>query len=84
LLLHALKILRKRAARTTSTAHLDDSKLIKLFEIYFEALSRLSGRTGLSTSSSSSAGKFVLDNYVLKRESTAITLTTAQHGLSSV
>jgi len=82
LLLHALKILRETGGEDDVDGHLDDSKLIKLFESDFKPLSE--------TQRSDRAKdfievllqcKFVLDNYVLKREFTA---TNADDGAWSL
>ncbi|QNE14850.1 DUF262 domain-containing protein [Pseudarthrobacter sp. NBSH8] len=82
LLLHALKILRGTGGEDDVDGHLDDSKLIKLFESDFKPLSE--------TQRSDRAKhfvevllqcKFVLDNYVLKREFTG---TNADDGAWSL
>jgi len=73
LLLHALKVLRTPSGEDGEVdGHLDDSKLIKLFDGEFESLSE----TDRSAKAKEFVEtllrcKFVLDNYVIKREFTS-------------
>jgi hypothetical protein len=72
LLLHALKVLRGAGDGEDVDGHLDDSKLIKLFEAEFKPLTEVqrSDRTKEFVEVLLRC-KFILDNYVLKREFTA-------------
>lgn len=82
LLLHALKVLQGTGGEDDVDGHLDDSKLIKLFESEFKPLSEAqrSDRAKRFVEVLLQC-KFVLDNYVLKREFTA---TNADDGAWSL
>ncbi|MFI7744639.1 DUF262 domain-containing protein [Kocuria rhizosphaericola] len=82
LLLHALKVLQGTGGEDDVDGHLDDSKLIKLFESEFKPLSEAqrSDRAKRFVEVLLRC-KFVLDNYVLKREYTA---TNADDGAWSL
>lgn len=82
LLLHALKVLQGTGGEDDVDGHLDDSKLIKLFESAFKPLSEAqrSDRAKQFVEVLLQC-KFVLDNYVLKREFTA---TNADDGAWSL
>ncbi len=72
LLLHALKVLRGAGAGDDVDGQLDDSKLIKLFDAEFKALSEQErSERAKQFAEVLLRCKFVLDNYVLKREYTA-------------
>jgi hypothetical protein len=82
LLLHALKVLQGTVGEDDVDGHLDDSKLIKLFDTEFKPLSEAqrSDRAKRFVEVLLRC-KFVLDNYVLKREFTA---TNADDGAWSL
>lgn len=82
LLLHALKVMRSEADGRDEDGQLDDSKLIKLFSAEFDSV----GDTDRSARVRQFAEtllrcKFVLDNFLLKREFTA---TNADDGAWSL
>ncbi|MCJ8505263.1 DUF262 domain-containing HNH endonuclease family protein [Kocuria flava] len=82
LLLHALKVLRGTADEDDVDGHLDDSKLIKLFESEFKPLSEAQRSVRAKQFVEVLLQcKFVLDNFVLKREFTA---TNADDGAWSL
>ncbi|MEX5255077.1 DUF262 domain-containing protein [Kocuria arenosa] len=82
LLLHALKVLQGTDDEDDVDGHLDDSKLIKLFESEFKPLpeAQRSDRAKRFVEVLLRC-KFVLDNYILKREFTA---TNANDGAWSL
>ncbi|MDF9278423.1 DUF262 domain-containing HNH endonuclease family protein [Arthrobacter sp. EH-1B-1] len=82
LLLHALKVLRETDGEDDLDGHLDDGKLIKLFESDFKLLSEAQRSDRVKRFVEVLLRcKFVLDNYVLKREFTA---TNADDGAWSL
>jgi len=82
LLLHALKVLRETDGEDDVDGHLDDGKLIKLFESDFKPLSETQRSDRVKRFIEVLLRcKFVLDNYVLKREFTA---TNADDGAWSL
>ena len=81
LLLHALKVLRGVTASDVD-GQLDDSKLIRLFEVEFKPLSEVQRSNRVKEFVEVLLRcKFILDNYLLKREFTA---TNGQDGAWSL